>query len=73
MLNSSDRNEYRIDIPNGEIKECFKARIMDFYKNNTDMKKSALHIPLPELWLLRTKVYIKAANSKKKTNSQIRA
>ena len=37
---SSNKNEYRLYIPNEEIKDCFKSKIMDFYKNDHVMKNS---------------------------------
>ena len=37
---SSNKKECRLYIPNEEIKECFKTKIMDFYKNNNVMKNS---------------------------------
>ena len=35
---SADKNECRLYIPNEEIRDCFKSKIMDFYKNNNVMK-----------------------------------
>ena len=32
------RYKYRLYIPNEEIKECFKSKILNFYKNNTVIK-----------------------------------
>ncbi|MBQ4488804.1 MAG: PD-(D/E)XK nuclease domain-containing protein, partial [Ruminobacter sp.] len=32
------KGKYRLYIPNEEIKECFKSKILNFYKNNTVMK-----------------------------------
>ncbi len=37
---SSNKNEYRLYIPNEEIKDCFKSKIMDFYKNDHVMRNS---------------------------------
>ena len=35
---SPEKGKYRLYIPNEEIKECFKSKILNFYKNNTVMK-----------------------------------
>jgi hypothetical protein len=35
---SETKGEYRIYIPNEEIRECFKSKIMDFFSNNQEMK-----------------------------------
>lgn len=37
---SSDSNEYRLYIPNDEIRKCFKSRILDFYKKNRDVRNN---------------------------------
>ena len=36
-----NKNERRLYIPNEEIKECFKSKIMDFYKHDSTMKSGA--------------------------------
>lgn len=41
---SSNKKECRLYIPNEEIKECFKTKIMDFYKNNNVMKNSTSNL-----------------------------
>ena len=38
---STNKNERRLYIPNEEIKECFRSKIMDFYKHDDVMKSSA--------------------------------
>ena len=35
---SPEKGKYRLYIPNEEIKECFKSKILNFYKNNTVIK-----------------------------------
>ena len=35
---SETKGEYRLYIPNEEIRECFKSKIMDFFSNNQEMK-----------------------------------
>ena len=35
---SPEKGKYRLYIPNEEIKECFKSKILNFYKNNIVMK-----------------------------------
>ena len=35
---SANKNEYHLYIPNEEIKECFRSKILDFYKNDSFMK-----------------------------------
>ena len=35
---SSKRNEYRLYIPNEEIRDCFRDKILEFFKNNSVMK-----------------------------------
>ena len=37
---SATKNEYRLYIPNEEIKDCFKSKIMDFFKTNPEMRNS---------------------------------
>ena len=37
---SDTKNEYRLYIPNEEIKDCFKSKIMDFFKTNPEMRNS---------------------------------
>ena len=41
---TSNKKERRLYIPNEEIKECFKTKIMDFYKNNNIMKSSTTNL-----------------------------
>ena len=41
---SSNKKECRLYIPNEEIKECFKTKIMDFYKNNNVMRNSTSNL-----------------------------
>jgi hypothetical protein len=35
---SETKGEYRLYIPNEEIRECFKSKIMDFFSSNQEMK-----------------------------------
>ena len=35
---SSKKNEYRLYIPNEEIRDCFRDKILEFFKNNSVMK-----------------------------------
>ncbi|MGN1356377.1 MAG: PD-(D/E)XK nuclease domain-containing protein, partial [Succinivibrionaceae bacterium] len=35
---SSNRDEYKLYIPNEEIKDCFKSKILNFFKNNAVME-----------------------------------
>ncbi len=35
---SETKGEYRLYIPNEEIRECFKTKIMDFFKRDTQMQ-----------------------------------
>ena len=35
---SSIKNEYRLYIPNEEIRDCFRDKILEFFKNNSVMK-----------------------------------
>ena len=37
---SAKKNEYRLYIPNEEIKDCFKSKIMDFFETNPEMRNS---------------------------------
>ncbi len=37
---SAKKNEYRLYIPNEEIRDCFKSKIMDFFETNPDMKNN---------------------------------
>ena len=37
---SAKKYEYRLYIPNEEIKDCFKSKIMDFFETNPDMKNN---------------------------------
>ena len=37
---SVKKNEYRLYIPNEEIKDCFKSKIMDFFETNPEMRNS---------------------------------
>jgi hypothetical protein len=39
---SSNKYEYELKIPNLEIRECFKTRILDYSKNNPTMLKSTI-------------------------------
>ena len=41
---TSNKKERRLYIPNEEIKECFKTKIMDYYKNNNIMKSSTTNL-----------------------------
>ena len=34
------KSEYRLYIPNEEIKDCFKSKIMEFFENNPDMRSN---------------------------------
>ena len=40
MYRSADKHERRLYIPNEEIRDCFKSKIMDFYKNDNVMRNS---------------------------------
>ena len=35
---SSKKNEYRLYIPNEEIRDCFRDKILEFFKNNSVIK-----------------------------------
>ncbi len=37
---TSVKNKYRLRIPNEEIRECFRSKIMDFYRTNYAIKAS---------------------------------
>ena len=37
---SAKKYEYRLYIPNEEIKDCFKSKIMDFFETNPEMRNS---------------------------------
>ena len=37
---SDTKYEYRLYIPNEEIKDCFKSKIMDFFETNPEMRNS---------------------------------
>nr|WP_245539424.1 AAA family ATPase [Succinimonas amylolytica] len=37
---SANKHECRLYIPNEEIRDCFKSKIMDFYKNDSVMRNS---------------------------------
>ncbi len=37
---SADKYERRLYIPNEEIRDCFKSKIMDFYKNDSVMRNN---------------------------------
>ena len=37
---SDKKYEYRLYIPNEEIKDCFKSKIMDFFETNPEMRNS---------------------------------
>ncbi len=40
MYRSADKHERRLYIPNEEIRDCFKSKIMDFYKNDSVMRNN---------------------------------
>jgi hypothetical protein len=40
MYRSADKHERRLYIPNEEIRDCFKSKIMDFYKNDNVMRNN---------------------------------
>ena len=41
---SSKKNEYRLYIPNEEIRDCFRDKILEFFKNNSVMKTSTAEL-----------------------------
>ena len=38
LYRSETKGEYRLYIPNEEIRECFKSKILDFFSNNPEIK-----------------------------------
>jgi hypothetical protein len=41
---SSKKNEYRLYIPNEEIRDCFRDKILEFFKKNSVMKSSTAEL-----------------------------
>ncbi len=41
---AASKNEFRLYIPNEEIKDCFRSKIMDFYANDNVMRDSTTNL-----------------------------